>query len=138
MRRELLGQDQDYDLTIVVQDRVDAGTREVLVLRLERLYRNINETYLTDLWTTRPQGLGATCQVENSDFWRGVMSDPLAEQMHHRAAIEYVFLTEDDVMQVISRRVPAIEVLPPADDGTNLPGLSEIWHENISSRDEEQ
>jgi hypothetical protein len=123
-RRELL---RDDDVLIVILQCGVTRRRVQFTFTGERIYQNINETYLSGLWAVRPPGLGATWHVESSDFWRALTSDPLAAEMFKQRR-EYVFLTEDDVIQVISVAEPRIDELAPADPASGLPGLSDVYY----------
>ena len=113
------------NLVITLQEGIGSRRRVQFTFSRERLYRNINETYLLDLGSVLPRGLGATWTVEGSDFWNRATGEPHAADLL-KGRREYVFVTEDDVIQVISANEPRIEVLGPADPETPPPGLSEI------------
>lgn len=99
-------------------------------------YRNIDESYRTDLWRwldDSGQRLGFTFTVEESPplaSWGTVYLHVLSPGIRH-----FVIATADDVVEVLSTEEPVWEAMSPAKAGEPLPGKTR--HLYLGEDDEE-
>lgn len=101
-------------------------------------YRNLIEEYRLELWEhleTTQQRCGNTFTVANSPWIAELrLREPLFDA-HHPKVSHFVFLTEDDVIEVLSPGEPVIEALGETPDGTPPAGKSTVLY---NSEDREQ
>jgi hypothetical protein len=76
-------------------------------------YRNIDESYRTELWQRRqqlndPDATGWTLVVPDSPWIREFANEPILESFNP-GLVHYMIATENDVIEVLSNEEPAVK-----------------------------
>lgn len=101
-------------------------------------YRNLMEEYRLQLWEhldSTQQRCGNTFIVESSPWIVELRQKEGVFDAHFPTLFHYVFLTEDDVVEVLSPTVPLIQELGPTPEGTSPAGKSVVFY---NTEDREQ
>ena len=100
---------------VTVED-VRSATRDRFAFVFDRCfgYRNLLEEYQTREWAATDASamkLGWTWIVRDSGWLAELQREPLFELHGGQSAVHYVIVTEDDVVEVLSKDVPRIVAL---------------------------
>ena len=119
--------DIDHELVVLLEAVYIPGRPRWRVrFRQYPAYRNIDESYRTDLWRwldESNQRIGFTFTVEELPrfaSWGTVYLHDVLPRAQH-----FVIATADDVVEVISAEVPIWEIAAPAEVGSPIPGKAE-------------
>jgi len=97
-------------------------------------YRNLLEEYRLELWhhiDSTQQRCGNTFTVANSPWLAELRQHEGIFDAHHTSAAHFVFLTEDDVVEVLSSAQPVIDFLGSTSDGVPLAGKSTVYYNSM-------
>ena len=119
--------DVDHELVVMLEAvHIPGRPRWRVRFRQYPAYRNVDESYRTDLWRwldESNQRIGFTFTVEELPrfaSWGTVYLHDVLPQAQH-----FVIATEDDVVEVISAQAPIWEIAAPAEVNSPIPGKSE-------------
>lgn len=120
--------DKDH-LEIVIQE-MDGDIRFRVHFRFEGVYayRNINESYRSQLWEKLGQEFGKTLKVQFTDFLDVLRADAKGAYTFGKAT-QFVIITEDDVIEVVALNEPKVTQIDSADPLSPMPGKSVIYYE---------
>ena len=130
----------DVKLSILLQDLQDSQRRRFrFTFENYPAYRNINESYRTELWRLLPGGktknLGWTFIVTDSPWIASFSQETLLYVFP--TLVHYVISTEDDVIEILSPELPEIIEIEPQADPEPLPGKSVILNRSDFNSTEE-
>ncbi|MGC4093233.1 MAG: hypothetical protein QM756_42955 [Polyangiaceae bacterium] len=118
--------DVDHELDVLLEAVHSPGRPRWRVrFRQYPAYRNVDESYRTDLWRwldESKQRVGSTFTVEESPrfaSWGTVYLHDVVPNAQH-----FVIATEDDVIEVVSAQLPTWESADPAPLSSPTPGKS--------------
>jgi len=100
-------------------------------------YRNLLEEFRLELWAhldSTAQRCGTTFTVVHSPWIETLREKEGLFAAHYPAIQHYVFLTEDDVIEVLSPSVPTIEALGATPKNEPAAGKSAVFY-NPEDRD---
>jgi len=93
-------------------------------------YRNLLEEFRLELWQhldTTQQRCGNTFTVANSPWIKELRRREGVFEAIHPNSSHFVFLTEDDVIEVLSSNSPAIEFLGATPEGSKPAGKTTVY-----------
>lgn len=94
-------------------------------------YRNLVEEFRLELWhhlDSTQQRCGNTFTVANSPWIAELRQREALFDAHYPSASHFVFLTEDDIIEVLSPSRPSIEFLGPTPEGAPAAGKSTVFY----------
>ncbi|MDO3384493.1 hypothetical protein QWI17_01430 [Gilvimarinus sp. SDUM040013] len=130
----------DGQLTITVEDlRSPARKRWSIIFEKAPIYQNILEEFRFELWhklNIIENDLGFTLKYPDS-VWHKMIGEkePLLDDYYPNMQ-HFQIVTEDDVIDVLSEKEPAIVEIEPAASGEPAPGKS-IIHYREKNREED-
>ncbi len=100
--------DSASGLVVVLLDNF--GRRLKINFGIASAYRNIMEEMRLSFWPifhSKKQGTGSFWVVENSEWLANFSKDDLC---HHHGCAHYLIITDDDVIDVLTKYIPQVTV----------------------------